>query len=71
MFSREVAELEGLIKQQLLAAMFLGVSLTESDDMSLPYFKLITRVGREIQQEMSKENQGSLPQGTIGRARMY
>jgi len=72
MFSGEIAELKELIKQQLLGSMFLGIPLSESDEMVLPEFKMVHELGREIQKEVDSQDQGgSLPSGVVGRARIF
>lgn len=61
-----------MIKQQLLGSMFLGISLSESNEMVLPEFRLVHELGKTIRQEIHSQDQGGhLPPGVVGRARMY
>lgn len=58
------------MKEQLNLAAYFNVTLTESDEMTLPEFESIRRVARQLGEEAKGAGQLPLSPGVAGRARI-
>jgi len=68
--SRGTSGWEELVKEQLNLAAFFNVTLTESDEMTLPEFESVRRVARQLSEEAKGAGQLPLSPGAVGRARI-
>ena len=69
-FRRDLDRLKSLIEDQTALSMSVGISFTESNQMSLPEVDMIREAVKSIHNRRQQQGSDLMP-GVVGKARMF